>query len=143
MRLSIIGLGLIGGSMSIDLRKRGFASHITGVDSNKLHANTALNIGIVDQIEELDVAITNSDIIILAIPAINRSEFYSSAVSSGKSSRLISLISCIGIKSPSCDASISAPSAIVPGLQNRITPNFVNSSIISKELCPATAIVDM
>ena len=69
MRLSIIGLGLIGGSMAIDLRKRGFASHIIGVDSNKLHANTALNIGIVDQIEELDVAITNSDIIILAIPA--------------------------------------------------------------------------
>jgi prephenate dehydrogenase len=69
MRLSIIGLGLIGGSMAIDLRKRGFASHIIGVDSNKLHANTALKIGIVDQIDVLDVAIANSELIILAIPA--------------------------------------------------------------------------
>lgn len=69
MRLSIIGLGLIGGSMAIDLRKRGFANHIIGVDNNKIHAKTALNIGLVDEISELDEAITNSDIILLAIPA--------------------------------------------------------------------------
>jgi prephenate dehydrogenase len=69
MRVSIVGLGLIGGSMAIDLNKRGFASHITGVDLNKLHANTALNLGIVNQIEELDSAIAKSDLIILAIPA--------------------------------------------------------------------------
>jgi len=69
MRISIIGLGLIGGSMAIDLRKRGFASHIIGVDNNKLHAETALNIGLIDQVCELDEAITNSDIIVLAVPA--------------------------------------------------------------------------
>ncbi len=69
MRVSIVGLGLIGGSIAIDLSKGGFASQITGVDLNKLHANTALNLGIVDQIEELDSAITKSELIILAIPA--------------------------------------------------------------------------
>jgi len=69
MRISIIGLGLIGGSMAIDLRKRGFSKHIIGVDNNKLHAQTALNIGLVDQIAELDEAIANSELIILAIPA--------------------------------------------------------------------------
>lgn len=69
MRISIIGLGLIGGSMAIDLRKRGFAKHIIGVDNNKLHAQTALNIGLVDQIAELDEAIANSELIIIAIPA--------------------------------------------------------------------------
>jgi len=69
MQVTIIGLGLIGGSMAIDLRKRNFASKIIGVDSNKLHAQTALNIGIVDKIESLETAIEQSDIIILSIPA--------------------------------------------------------------------------
>jgi len=69
MRISIIGLGLIGGSMAIDLRKRGFASYIIGVDSNKIHANTALNIGLVDKIESLENAVESSELIILAIPA--------------------------------------------------------------------------
>lgn len=69
MRISIIGLGLIGGSMAIDLRKKGFATHITGVEANKLHAQTALDLGLVDEIAPLDDAIKNVDLIILAIPA--------------------------------------------------------------------------
>ncbi len=69
MRITIVGLGLIGGSMAIDLRKRGFASHIIGVDSNKLHAKTALNIGLIDQVSNLEDAISETELIILAIPA--------------------------------------------------------------------------
>lgn len=69
MRVSIIGLGLIGGSIAIDLKKRGFASHIIGVDSNKLHAQTAINIGIIDEVADLNDAVDNSDVILLAIPA--------------------------------------------------------------------------
>ena len=69
MRISIIGLGLIGGSMAIDLKKNGFATHIIGVDNNKLHAQTALQIGIIDEILEMDEAIKNCELIILAIPA--------------------------------------------------------------------------
>lgn len=69
MHISIIGLGLIGGSMAIDLKKRGFANHIIGVDLNNLHAQTALNIGLVDEIETLENAINNSALVILAIPA--------------------------------------------------------------------------
>lgn len=69
MRIAIIGLGLIGGSMAIDLRKRGFASHIIGVDSSKLHAETALNIGLIDQTSTTDNAVKQAELIILAIPA--------------------------------------------------------------------------
>ncbi|MDK2977488.1 MAG: prephenate dehydrogenase [Bacteroidales bacterium] len=69
MRISIIGLGLIGGSMAIDLKKRGFARTIIGVDTNKLHLNTALNMGIIDRACTLDEAIDNTDLIIFAIPA--------------------------------------------------------------------------
>jgi len=69
MRIGVVGLGLIGGSMAIDLRKRGFASYIIGVDTDKLHAQTALKLGLVDEIASLEDAVVISDLIILAVPA--------------------------------------------------------------------------
>lgn len=68
MKICIVGLGLIGGSMAIDLKRRGFAQEIIGVDTNKLHANTALQLGIVDQIEDLKKGMTNAELIVLATP---------------------------------------------------------------------------
>lgn len=68
MNITIVGLGLIGGSMAIDLKKRKFASHIIGVDSNILHANIAKHNGIVDETISLEDAIPKSDLIILAVP---------------------------------------------------------------------------
>lgn len=68
MTLTIIGLGLMGGSAAIDLRKRGFADKIIGVDKDHINANTALHIGFVDEVCELDDAVQKADIILLAIP---------------------------------------------------------------------------
>jgi len=41
MKIAVIGIGLIGGSLMIDLRKRGFADKIIGVDTNLQHQNIA------------------------------------------------------------------------------------------------------
>ncbi len=68
MKIAIIGLGLIGGSMAIDLKKRGWATRIVGVDTDKLHAETAIKIGFIDELMSLKNAITASEIIILATP---------------------------------------------------------------------------
>ena len=68
MIVTIIGLGLIGGSMALDLKKRGFASQILGVDSNKEHARRAEEIGFVDAIVDLKDAAKLSNVIILAVP---------------------------------------------------------------------------
>lgn len=54
--------------MAIDLKKRGFAKNIIGVDSSNLHANTALNMGIVDEINTLDAALEKADLVIVATP---------------------------------------------------------------------------
>jgi prephenate dehydrogenase len=68
MTLGIIGLGLIGGSMAIDLRKKNFADHFIGFDNSELNGMTAQRIGLVDEILPLDELIAKSDLIILSVP---------------------------------------------------------------------------
>lgn len=68
MKITIIGLGLIGGSLGMDLRKSKFATELIGVDASEKHAEQALKIGLVDRIESLESAVKNTDIVIIAIP---------------------------------------------------------------------------
>ncbi|MEQ9415148.1 MAG: prephenate dehydrogenase [Cyclobacteriaceae bacterium] len=68
MRVTIIGLGLIGGSIAIDLRKKRVATQLIGVDQNDDHASEALRLGIVDEIRSIEEAMENTDLVILSIP---------------------------------------------------------------------------
>ena len=68
MKTTIIGLGLIGGSLAKDLRKNRFATEITGVENNPDHAQQALDLGLVDKIESLEESLKESDLVIIAIP---------------------------------------------------------------------------
>jgi prephenate dehydrogenase len=68
MTIAVIGIGLIGGSLVIDLRKRGFADRIIGVDNNMHHQNIAKLCGLVDENDTLENAVEKSDIIILSTP---------------------------------------------------------------------------
>ncbi|MGD9994326.1 MAG: prephenate dehydrogenase [Salinivirgaceae bacterium] len=68
MIITIIGLGLMGGSAAIDLRKRGIASHIIGVDTDKINANAAQNIGFVDELLDLESAVKKAELVVVAIP---------------------------------------------------------------------------
>jgi len=68
MTIAAVGIGLIGGSLMIDLRKRGFADKIIGVDSNLQHRNIAQLCGLVDETDTLDNAVDRSDLIILSTP---------------------------------------------------------------------------
>ncbi len=68
MTVAVIGIGLIGGSLMVDLRKRGFADRIIGVDTNLHHQNIALLCGLIDENENLENAIEKSDLIILSTP---------------------------------------------------------------------------
>ncbi len=68
MTLGIIGLGLIGGSMAIDLRRNKFADRIIGSDNSELNAVTAQRIGLVDAVMSVDDLIKQSDLILLAVP---------------------------------------------------------------------------
>jgi prephenate dehydrogenase len=68
MNVGVIGLGLIGGSMALDLRKRGFATKVLGVESESINAEAALRIGLADCVLTLEECVAQSDVIVLAIP---------------------------------------------------------------------------
>jgi len=68
MTITIVGVGLIGGSLALDLRKRKFADRIIGVDNSLQHQNIAKLCGIIDEVESLEDAIDQSDLILLCTP---------------------------------------------------------------------------
>jgi len=63
-RITIIGLGLMGGSLALDLVEQGM--QVSGVDSDPNTASLARQAGITTV--ELSAALTNSDVIVLATP---------------------------------------------------------------------------
>ena len=69
MKVGIIGLGLIGGSMAIDIKRRGFASEVLGVEADGVNASAAEKIGLADRIVGFEECVRESDLVILAVPA--------------------------------------------------------------------------
>ncbi len=63
----VIGVGLIGGSLALDIKEKYPEVNILGVDSNKENIKTAINIGIITAETTLD-KLSDADLIIVAIP---------------------------------------------------------------------------
>lgn len=68
MIVSVIGLGLIGGSMAVDLKRRGFADKVLGVENDPVNASAAEKIGLVDEVVSFDEAVSQGDIVIVSVP---------------------------------------------------------------------------
>ena len=54
--------------MAIDLRRRGFADEIIGVEAEPVNAAAALKIGLVDRVANLRECALQSDVVIVAVP---------------------------------------------------------------------------
>ncbi len=67
MKVGIVGLGLMGGSFGMALRKYKIASKIVGYDHNPWHQKEAIELKLVDEIVTLE-ELLKVDIIILSIP---------------------------------------------------------------------------
>ena len=68
MKVAVIGVGLIGGSIALKLREKKFSEFFFGIDRDERNLLSAKNLGIIDEITGFETGIKNSDIIILAIP---------------------------------------------------------------------------
>ena len=66
--LGLIGIGLIGGSLGLDLRERGFTDRVIGCSRRKSTAEKALELGLIDEIADKDDLIMESDLIVLSVP---------------------------------------------------------------------------
>lgn len=102
MKTTIIGLGLIGGSIAIDLRKSGLVSELSGIDLNEHNATKALEIGLIDKLENEGDALNTSDLIILAIPVNALSQLIPSILDVVKKSAVV--IDAGSTKSSICKA---------------------------------------
>lgn len=68
MIATVVGVGLIGGSLAISLKEKGVANWIIGVDNNRDNLAKAQELKIIDEGSSLEDALQRSQLIILAIP---------------------------------------------------------------------------
>jgi prephenate dehydrogenase len=66
--VTIVGVGLIGGSFSLALKDHNLVNRVIGVSRSGATAQRALELGIVDEVLPLEEAVKQSDLIYLAIP---------------------------------------------------------------------------
>lgn len=68
MTVTVVGIGLIGGSFALALKDKGIVKRVVGVESNEEHKRKALSLRLVDEVKELDEAVKESNLIFLAVP---------------------------------------------------------------------------
>jgi prephenate dehydrogenase len=68
MVVTIIGIGLIGGSLAITLKENGFAERIIGVDASSENLDKAIRRRLIDEDKPLAAGIAAADLIVLATP---------------------------------------------------------------------------
>ncbi len=68
MIISVVGLGLLGGSFALGVKANNKDVKVTGVDASPEHAEAALSLGIAGEILPLEDAVKKSDLVVLATP---------------------------------------------------------------------------
>ena len=68
-QLTIFGVGLIGGSLALALRKAGYCNEVVGCSRNAEHLQRAVDLGVIDSYTlDPKEAVKNADMILLAVP---------------------------------------------------------------------------
>jgi prephenate dehydrogenase len=68
MTITIVGVGLLGGSFALAVREKYPKAKFIGVDASPVHGQLALAKGLVDEMKPLDEAVAVSDLVVLATP---------------------------------------------------------------------------
>ena len=67
--LCVIGVGLIGGSLALALKKRDICKHITGCGRSTGNLDKAIELGVIDDYDiDPAVAVKDCDVVLLAVP---------------------------------------------------------------------------
>lgn len=68
MKISVVGVGLIGGSMMLKLKEKGAATYVYGIDKDDNHLLVAKELGIIDEAIDFENGIEKADLIVVSIP---------------------------------------------------------------------------
>lgn len=66
--IAIVGVGLLGGSVGLALRRAGFAGRLIGVGRTQATLDRAIGLGCIDEAADLQHAADRSDLLLLAAP---------------------------------------------------------------------------
>lgn len=67
MKVYIVGIGLIGGSMGLDIKSIYDDAIVFGIDANEKHLDEAIHLGIINQ-KATENDLINADLVIVAVP---------------------------------------------------------------------------
>ena len=67
MKIYIIGIGLIGGSMALDIKSIYDDATIFGIDANEKHLDEAIQLGLIDE-KASENDLINADLVIVSVP---------------------------------------------------------------------------
>ena len=68
MKVTVVGLGLIGGSFALALKAKGLATSVVGVEASAVNAAKAIELGIVDSVQPFAEAVADAELIAIAVP---------------------------------------------------------------------------
>ena len=76
-KIVIFGVGLIGGSLALALKRQQPSLHIVGVGRTGDNLQTALNLGVIDQIEtSATAALSDADVVVIAVPVAQTASIF-------------------------------------------------------------------
>lgn len=68
-KLAIIGIGLIGSSLSLALKQAGAVGQVTGYSRNRKNLEKGLELGVIDRYESsIEASVRDADIVVVAVP---------------------------------------------------------------------------
>ena len=130
-KVGFVGLGLMGGSLSMALKKTSKDYYFIGLDHNTLHCSQAMEIGLVDEIASSLESLKICDIIFLSIPVDG----------------IISVTQSLGTLAPECTVIDlgSTKEKISLSIPKEIRQNFVAAHPMTgtEKFGPQAAIADL
>lgn len=74
-KVAIIGVGLIGGSLAIALRRKGLADAIVGIGRGLANLGAATRLGVVDAVtQDIGAGVDDADLVVVAVPVLRIAE---------------------------------------------------------------------
>ncbi len=68
MNICVTGLGLVGGSFALGIKSKRKDAKISGVDISRENCETAIRLGIADEVYKFETAVAKADLVVIATP---------------------------------------------------------------------------